>query len=178
MTEADSETTPEQDARAAADRYPGTHYADGRPKMHRHFAQYEVHEDSKCDRPSTRRRVYVFDDEDLDEHERFIVARETAHLAADVSEWPTDVVGTAELRWREMHVRVDYCNHVIPVWAQEEVCGFFRIGDGGVGPCGDKATHKVGDEDPYPGTHKLTQYICCVHFAALMGPAAPCGIPG
>jgi hypothetical protein len=52
------------------------------------------------------------------------------------------------------------------------------------GPClrnnGERvpATHKVGEEipfdDPLPMRHNLTQYVCCMHFTRIMGPAAPC----
>ena len=44
--------------------------------------------------------------------------------------------------------------------------------------CGKPATHKVEevifDNDPEPLRHELTVYVCCEHFAWLMGPAAPC----
>jgi len=46
---------------------------------HRHFASDAIHRDggSECDQPGTPRRVYVFDGDVLDEHER-IVARYAA----------------------------------------------------------------------------------------------------
>lgn len=53
-----------------------------------------------------------------------------------------------------------------------EKCGF------SVAPnllCGSDAFHKVGVEDPTNG-HNLTQYLCCKHFTAVMGFAAPCGV--
>lgn len=41
------------------------------------------------------------------------------------------------------------------------------------------AAHKVGeeifDDDPTPMRHNLTQYVCCVHYTAIMGPMARCG---
>lgn len=44
--------------------------------------------------------------------------------------------------------------------------------------CGKPATHKVGEEilhdDPNQIRHNLTAYVCCSHFARIVGPAAPC----
>lgn len=44
--------------------------------FHRHFANGEIHRDGgpECNQPGTPRRVYMFDPDALDEHER-IVAR-------------------------------------------------------------------------------------------------------
>jgi hypothetical protein len=48
--------------------------------------------------------------------------------------------------------------------------------------CGAAATHKVGEEiphdDPDPGRHNLTAYLCCRHFGLVLGPMARrrCGI--
>lgn len=44
--------------------------------FHRHFANDAVHRDGgpECDPPGTPRRVYVFDDDYLDEHERNVAA--------------------------------------------------------------------------------------------------------
>ena len=40
--------------------------------------------------------------------------------------------------------------------------------------CGDPASHKVEEvifhDDPLPGRHPLTAYVCDVHFRRLMGP--------
>jgi hypothetical protein len=80
----DDERTPEQEARAAAEADPSPRYADGRPKYHRHFAQYDIHTDEDCTQPSTRRRIYVFDSETLDEHEAHIRADERAKAYDDV----------------------------------------------------------------------------------------------
>lgn len=42
------------------------------------------------------------------------------------------------------------------------------------------ASHKVGEEfasdDPSQMRHNLTQYVCCLHFKMIVGPAAKCGI--
>jgi hypothetical protein len=42
--------------------------------------------------------------------------------------------------------------------------------------CGDKATHKLGEEimhdDPIPYRHNLTAYVCCRHFQMVLGQAA------
>lgn len=75
--------TPEQRARAEAEANPSPLYEDGRPKMHRHAASFDVHRDDECSRgvlddgtwTTSRRRVYVFDAEDLDAHERFLSRR-------------------------------------------------------------------------------------------------------
>jgi hypothetical protein len=44
--------------------------------------------------------------------------------------------------------------------------------------CGAPATHKLEEaifhDDPQPQRHPLTAYVCCEHFRAIMGPAAPC----
>ena len=72
--------TPEQEARAAAERDPSPRYDDGRPKMHRHFAEFAVHLDEECDRPSTRRRVYLFDTDELEAHEAWIAERAEARI--------------------------------------------------------------------------------------------------
>lgn len=39
--------------------------------------------------------------------------------------------------------------------------------------CGKPATHKLGEEIRFP-RHNLTNYVCCVHFTLVVGPAAPC----
>jgi hypothetical protein len=82
----DAELTaqPEQAARDEIERDPSPSYADGRPKMHRHFAEFEVHSDEKCDRASSWRRVYVFDADTLDAHEAHIRADERARAYDDV----------------------------------------------------------------------------------------------
>lgn len=50
---------------------------------HRHFASDAIHRDGKpeCDQPGTQHRVYVFDADYLDAHERFIADRERAACA-------------------------------------------------------------------------------------------------
>ena len=42
--------------------------------FHRHFANDAIHRDGgpECDQPGTPRRVYVFDPDCLDEHERLV----------------------------------------------------------------------------------------------------------
>lgn len=52
-----------------------------------------------------------------------------------------------------------------------EVCGVTTAS----GRCRADATHKV-EEEILDGAirHNLTQYVCCKHFALVMGPAAPC----
>ena len=46
--------------------------------------------------------------------------------------------------------------------------------------CNEPATHKVGEEimhdDPNPGRHNLTAYVCCSHFMLIMGDASPCSL--
>jgi len=76
--------TPEQEARRAAEADPAPVYADGRPKYHRHFAEWDVHTDRGCEKPSTPRRVYVFDEDALDAHEAHIRANERAKAYDDV----------------------------------------------------------------------------------------------
>lgn len=80
----DPRLTPEQEARNAAEADTSLRYADGRPKYHRHFGDFEVHLDERCTQPSTTRRVYVFDAEYLDEHEAHIRADERARAYDDV----------------------------------------------------------------------------------------------
>jgi hypothetical protein len=48
---------------------------------HRHFASDAVHRDGgpECDQPGTPRRVYVFDPDALDEHERIVARYAAAH---------------------------------------------------------------------------------------------------
>lgn len=79
--------TPEEEARAAFEADPAPLYPDGRPKMHRHGGQHAIHRDDECNDglyisedgavrwTTSRRRVYVFDDDYLTEHERFISER-------------------------------------------------------------------------------------------------------
>ena len=49
--------------------------------FHRHFANDAIHRDnnSECDQPGTPRRVYVFDPEFLDQHERAVAKYAIAH---------------------------------------------------------------------------------------------------
>jgi hypothetical protein len=75
--------TPEQAARARAER-------DGaRPEkwgpFHRHFASDAIHRDGgpECDQPGTPRRVYVFDPDVLAEHEAHIARRAAATAEQD-----------------------------------------------------------------------------------------------
>jgi hypothetical protein len=46
--------------------------------------------------------------------------------------------------------------------------------------CGRPATHKVSEviqwDDPAQARHPLTAYVCCSHFFALVGSAAPCDV--
>lgn len=46
--------------------------------------------------------------------------------------------------------------------------------------CGKDATHKLGEEitgdDPFPGRHNLTAYVCCEHFTEILGPATGCKV--
>jgi hypothetical protein len=81
ISEQDRQRTPEQAGRVNAERNGSDFYDDGRPKMHRHFAEFAVHRDDECDKPSRRIRVYVFDTEDLERHEAFISERERTALA-------------------------------------------------------------------------------------------------
>jgi len=83
----DPALTPEREARNAAEADPSPRYPDGRPKYHRHFAEYEIHTDESCTKPSTRTRtrVYVFDGEDLDAHEAHVRANERAKAYDDIA---------------------------------------------------------------------------------------------
>lgn len=65
-------------------------------------------------------------------------------------------------------------NHFISTSCKGEFCKI----------CGLPAAHKVGEEvmhdDPQPARHNLTAYLCCAHFAMVMGPiaTAQCLRPG
>jgi hypothetical protein len=65
---------------------------------HRHFANGEVHRDGgpECTQPGTPRRVYVFDPDALDEHEKTVAAYAAAHpgkfLQADASSYVDQAV--------------------------------------------------------------------------------------
>lgn len=91
----DRPLTPEQAARYNAEQDLSTRYADGRPKMHRHFAEYDAHPDEACDRPGTRRRVYVFDTEYLDAHEAHITVRERDAATAETLDLIRNLRNTA-----------------------------------------------------------------------------------
>jgi hypothetical protein len=49
--------------------------------FHRHFASDAIHRDGgpECDQPGTPRRVYVFDPDVLDKHERAVAAYAAQH---------------------------------------------------------------------------------------------------
>ena len=70
-------------------------------------------------------------------------------------------------------------NHFVSESCEWELCGY-TFSASGV-RCLAPATHKVGEEimhdDPNPHRHNLTQYVCCEHFRAIVGPAAPCPRP-
>lgn len=67
---------PEAEKRLAEEKRRGHKYSTGEPKMHRHFGSYDVHEDEKClSSVGGRRRVYIFDADALEEHERWIKER-------------------------------------------------------------------------------------------------------
>ncbi len=58
-------------------------------------------------------------------------------------------------------------NHFVSAVCEGEICR-----------CGKPATHKVAEVildwgDP-ERRHELTSYVCCEHFAWLMGSTAPC----
>jgi hypothetical protein len=77
MSEAGGGRTPwqaDRDRAKETDAWP-----EGWGPFHRHFANDAIHRDGgpECDQPGTPRRVYVFDDDALDQHER-IVARYAA----------------------------------------------------------------------------------------------------
>jgi hypothetical protein len=78
MNDDEAGMTPEQITRQVAESDPSPRYYDGRPKYHRHFAEYDIHTDEGCPNPGTRRRVYVFDQDALDAHEAHIRADERA----------------------------------------------------------------------------------------------------
>jgi hypothetical protein len=79
MNDDEAGMTPEQITRQVAESDPSPRYHDGRPKYHRHFAEYDIHTDEGCTRPaSSWRRVYVFDQDALDAHEAHIRADERA----------------------------------------------------------------------------------------------------
>lgn len=75
----EDERTPWQAARDNAERA-GTWPLSGGP-YHRHFAGDAVHRDGgpECDQPGTPRRVYVFDADALDEHERAVAGYAARH---------------------------------------------------------------------------------------------------
>lgn len=54
-----------------------------------------------------------------------------------------------------------------------EVCGMCWRESGDPSQLPTPATHKIGEEIPYDDPnqmrHNLTQYVCCAHFAAIMG---------
>jgi DNA-binding CsgD family transcriptional regulator len=71
-----TELTPEQKERARVERtgdWPDPSWG----PFHRHFANGAIHRDNgpECDQQGTRRRVYVFDADYLDEYDRFISER-------------------------------------------------------------------------------------------------------
>lgn len=74
MAESD-ERTPEQRHRAREESNGTYRYSDGRPKLHRHFADWAAHPDEDCTRASSRYRVYLFDDDAIDEYDRHITER-------------------------------------------------------------------------------------------------------
>lgn len=80
----DDERTPKQAVRAAAEADPSPFYADGRPKYHRHFGDHNIHFDAACDTAGAQRRVYVFDDDALDEHEAHIRANERSKVYDEI----------------------------------------------------------------------------------------------
>ncbi|MBP6860705.1 MAG: hypothetical protein KBC38_04065 [Candidatus Pacebacteria bacterium] len=45
-----------------------------------------------------------------------------------------------------------------------------------INSCAKPASHKIGeeihDDDPYPGRHNFTAYVCCDHLAEVFGTAA------
>ncbi len=49
--------------------------------FHRHFCSDAIHRDGhpECDQPGTPRRVYVFDPENLSQHERAVALYAIAH---------------------------------------------------------------------------------------------------
>ena len=73
------EQTPWQIDRDNAER--SGELSEGWGPFHRHFASDAVHRDGgpECDQPGTSRRVYVFDAEDLDAHERIVARWAAAH---------------------------------------------------------------------------------------------------
>lgn len=75
----DTEPTPWQIARDNAEET-GT-WPEAWGPFHRHFANDAVHRDGgpECDQPGTPRRVYVFDPEFLDEHERKVARWGATH---------------------------------------------------------------------------------------------------
>jgi hypothetical protein len=107
ISEQDRQRTPEQAGRVNAERNGSDFYDDGRPKMHRHFAEFAVHRDDECNKPSSRRiRVYVFDTEDLERHEAFISDRERAAALADRDRELAELRATiadAKTEWGSAH---------------------------------------------------------------------------
>lgn len=75
----DDELTPWQIDRDNAERA-GT-WPEGWGPFHRHFANDAIHRDGgpECDQPGTPRRVYVFDAENLDAHERAVARYAAQH---------------------------------------------------------------------------------------------------
>jgi hypothetical protein len=56
-------------------------WPEGWGPFHRHFASDAIHRDDgpECDQPGTPRRVYAFDDDALEEHERAVALYAIAH---------------------------------------------------------------------------------------------------
>lgn len=66
--------------------------------FHRHFANDAVHRDGgpECDQPGTPRRVYVFDADTLDEHERIVARYAAQHPDEFREDAPAPVLGQGE----------------------------------------------------------------------------------
>jgi hypothetical protein len=62
----------------------------------------------------------------------------------------------------------DGLNHFVSKSCSGETCSI----------CDAPSTHKVGEhifsDDPIPGRHNLTAYVCCEHFRLIFGAAVPC----
>lgn len=72
---------------------------------------------------------------------------------------------------REDMTTVPYAGHPVMVSVIEQTCGFTgdRNPARGRRRCGDRATHKLGEEGGPAIAHNLTQAVCCEHFRAVMG---------
>lgn len=68
-------------------------------------------------------------------------------------------------------------NHPVSTTCNGELCGMCAR-DIDYPDLKVPASHKVGEEIPFddemPNRHNMTQYVCCLHYMSIMGPAVDC----